>query len=104
MVIKIKLVLEFSQNNFIIFAREFIYLFIYSKAIRDKNRIWGIIRTGVNQDGHASQPITAPSGKRQEELLHKLYEKYSMDPQTLQYIECHGKFIFKSLKDIRVIK
>ncbi|XP_060602185.1 phthioceranic/hydroxyphthioceranic acid synthase-like [Ruditapes philippinarum] len=62
----------------------------YSKALRDKNNIWGIIKTGSNQDGHVAQPITAPSGQQQEALMRKIYSQYNIDPTCLQYIEAHG--------------
>lgn len=38
-----------------------------------------------------AQPITAPSGDQQEKLLKRVYRQYSIDPTSLQYIECHGK-------------
>ncbi|KAL4229457.1 hypothetical protein ACF0H5_012495 [Mactra antiquata] len=62
----------------------------YKKALADGNKIWGIIKTGSNQDGRVAQPITAPSGEQQEELLSKVYSKYNVDPVKLQYIEAHG--------------
>uniref|UniRef100_A0A8W8JHV5 Carrier domain-containing protein n=1 Tax=Magallana gigas TaxID=29159 RepID=A0A8W8JHV5_MAGGI len=31
-------------------------------ALCDRNKIWGILFTGLNQDGHTSSPITSPSG------------------------------------------
>lgn len=60
------------------------------QALEDGNKIWGILKTGSNQDGRVSQPITAPSGEQQEELLRKVYSKYNVNPTTLQYIETHG--------------
>ena len=59
----------------------------------DGNKIWGIVKTGSNQDGRVSQPITAPSGDQQEELLKKVYKQYNVDPTSLQYIEAHGMLI-----------
>ncbi|XP_045209328.2 uncharacterized protein LOC123561167 [Mercenaria mercenaria] len=62
----------------------------YKKALKDGNKIWGILKTGSNQDGRVSQPITAPSGEQQEELLKKVYKQYGVNPTSLQYIEAHG--------------
>nr|XP_006815698.1 PREDICTED: uncharacterized protein LOC100373061 [Saccoglossus kowalevskii] len=60
------------------------------KAIKDGDIIWGVIGTGCNQDGHFATPITAPSGKQQEELLNLVYAKYKVDPSMVTYIEAHG--------------
>jgi acyl transferase domain-containing protein len=68
--------------------------YICTKALEDRNKIWGIVQTGTNQDGYMAQPITAPSAVQQEKLLHKLYSQYNVDPSTLQYFECHGNLFF----------
>lgn len=59
-------------------------------ALRDKNKIWGTIFTGLNQDGHTVSPITSPSGKQQEQLLEYVFEKHKILPRNVQYIEAHG--------------
>lgn len=59
-------------------------------ALRDKNKIWGTIYTGLNQDGHTVSPITSPSGKQQEQLLEYVFEKHRILPSNVQYIEAHG--------------
>ena len=46
------------------------------------------------------QPITAPSGDQQEELLKKIYKQYEIDPTKLQYIECHGMWEFFNVSDL----
>ncbi|XP_047424438.1 highly reducing polyketide synthase frbB [Mugil cephalus] len=59
------------------------------QAIKDCNKIWGIIsKTAVNQDGHSVSPITKPSMTQQEELLHRTYSE--SDIANVQYIEAHG--------------
>ncbi|XP_037550373.1 highly reducing polyketide synthase PKS6 [Nematolebias whitei] len=59
------------------------------KALKDYNKIWGIIcKTAVNQDGHATTPITKPSMTQQEELLRTIYS--DSDIANVQYIEAHG--------------
>nr|CBN82143.1 MxaC [Dicentrarchus labrax] len=59
------------------------------KAIKNCNKIWGIIsKTAVNQDGHSVTPITKPSMTQQEELLRRIYSE--SDLANVQYIEAHG--------------
>ncbi|XP_026148645.1 probable polyketide synthase 16 [Mastacembelus armatus] len=58
-------------------------------AIKDWNKIWGIIsKTAVNQDGHSVSPITKPSKTQQEELLRRIYSQ--TDLANVRYIEAHG--------------
>ncbi|XP_050416844.1 phenolphthiocerol/phthiocerol polyketide synthase subunit B-like [Patella vulgata] len=59
-------------------------------AVRDNDPIWATIMTGSNQDGHTVRPMTAPSGSQQFELLKKVYSRYNIDPDRLEYIEAHG--------------
>jgi len=54
------------------------------------DNIWGVIKTGCNQDGRMAQPITAPSGIQQQKLLDHVYSSTQTDPSTIQYIEAHG--------------
>ncbi|XP_046341421.2 mycolipanoate synthase-like [Haliotis rufescens] len=61
-----------------------------AQALRDGDNIWATVSTGVNQDGRAAQPITAPSGGQQLQLLQDLYRAYCVDPHTVEYIEAHG--------------
>ncbi|XP_060068232.1 phenolphthiocerol/phthiocerol polyketide synthase subunit C-like [Ylistrum balloti] len=60
------------------------------QAKLDGNKIWCVIVTGCNQDGHTATPITAPSGRQQSALLERIYHDYDVDPKTIQYIEAHG--------------
>lgn len=63
--------------------------FFYLKALKDCNKIWGVIcKTAVNQDGHSVTPITKPSVTQQEELLRTIYS--DADVEDVQYIEAHG--------------
>uniref|UniRef100_A0A8C5I1T5 Phthiocerol/phenolphthiocerol synthesis polyketide synthase type I PpsD-like n=1 Tax=Gouania willdenowi TaxID=441366 RepID=A0A8C5I1T5_GOUWI len=60
-----------------------------NKAIKDSNKIWGIIsKTAVNQDARSVKPITKPSLIQQEELLRSIYSE--SDRANVQYIEAHG--------------
>ena len=61
-----------------------------SKAIMDKDRIYGAIKgSGVNYDGKTNG-ITAPNPLRQAELIKNIYDKYQIDPTGLQYIMAHS--------------
>ncbi|XP_033751244.1 phthiocerol/phenolphthiocerol synthesis polyketide synthase type I PpsD-like [Pecten maximus] len=60
------------------------------QAKLDGNKIWSVIVTGCNQDGHTATPITAPSGRQQSALLERVYHDYKVDPKTIQYVEAHG--------------
>lgn len=67
------------------------HAFILFKATKDKCNIWGIIKTGINQDGRTATPMTAPSSEQQQQLLFDVYKKYNVHPRNLQYIEVHGE-------------
>lgn len=61
-----------------------------SDAKADGDEILAVINgTAVNQDG-ASATMTAPSGKAQQEVLRKAYEKAGILPSNVDYVECHG--------------
>ncbi|XP_067676452.1 mycolipanoate synthase-like [Haliotis asinina] len=63
---------------------------LLSQALHDGDNIWGTIVTGLNQDGRQVTPITAPSGKQQQELLSEIYTRHGIDPTEVDYIEAHG--------------
>ena len=65
-----------------------------SQAIKDGNKIWGVVRTGSNHDGRTAQPITSPSGEQQYKLFDSLYKTSGIDPSSVQYIEMHGMLFF----------
>lgn len=61
-----------------------------SKAIKDHDHIYGILRgIEVNHCGHTSS-LTAPSETRQKELLIKTYQNAGVPFNTVGYIEMHG--------------
>ncbi|XP_066287751.1 phthioceranic/hydroxyphthioceranic acid synthase-like [Branchiostoma lanceolatum] len=60
------------------------------KALMDNDYIWATIKTGVNQDGRSSIPMTSPSPVQQEQLIRRLYEQNHVDPRHIDYIEAHG--------------
>ncbi|WP_437627953.1 SDR family NAD(P)-dependent oxidoreductase [Sorangium sp. So ce1151] len=59
-------------------------------ALRDGDRIAGIIKgSGVNQDGRTNG-ISAPSTLSQTELEVSVYERSGVSPATIGYVEAHG--------------
>src|SRR4029077_5338676 len=59
-------------------------------AQRDGDIIYGVIEGwGVNQDGKTNG-ITAPNLESQVRLEQEVYDKYQVDPATIQLIEAHG--------------
>lgn len=59
-------------------------------ALRDRDRIYGVIKaSGVNHDGRTNT-LTAPSKEAQRELLGRLYREREIDPATIGYVEAHG--------------
>ncbi|WP_341282699.1 SDR family NAD(P)-dependent oxidoreductase [Paenibacillus sp. FSL H8-0537] len=61
-----------------------------SKAKRDGDSIYCVIKgSAVNQDG-ASMGITAPNPSAQTAVLSKAWKEAGIDPATLAYIETHG--------------
>jgi acyl transferase domain-containing protein/acyl carrier protein/SAM-dependent methyltransferase/enoyl-[acyl-carrier-protein] reductase (NADH) len=61
-----------------------------ASALRDRDRIYGVIKgSGLNQDGK-SNGLTAPNGPSQTALEAGVYRTCGIDPRSLQYIECHG--------------
>ncbi|XP_069139165.1 mycocerosic acid synthase-like [Argopecten irradians] len=61
------------------------------QALKNDRRIWATIRTGCNQDGQTTKPITAPSEVQQTQLIRDIYlHSYHINPSNVQYIEAHG--------------
>ncbi len=61
-----------------------------SHALRDNDRVHGVIKGSVlNQDGKTNG-ITAPSAQSQTELAVELYRRTGIDPATITYVEAHG--------------
>ncbi|MRN52278.1 type I polyketide synthase [Paenibacillus monticola] len=61
-----------------------------SKALEDGDNIYAIIKgSALNNDG-ASNGITAPNPRAQEDLFCKAWEDAKINPETIAYIEAHG--------------
>nr|WP_235918056.1 non-ribosomal peptide synthetase [Paenibacillus lutrae] len=61
-----------------------------SAALRDKNSIYAVIKgSAVNNDG-ASNGITAPNARSQEEVITRAWKDAGIQPDTIDYVEAHG--------------
>ncbi|MHA1584409.1 MAG: beta-ketoacyl synthase N-terminal-like domain-containing protein, partial [Promethearchaeota archaeon] len=68
----------------------FVMLKRLDDAIRDKNKIYAIIKgIGASADGKG-KGITAPNPKGQKEAFERAYKSAQIDPSKIQYVECHG--------------
>ncbi|WP_421846099.1 SDR family NAD(P)-dependent oxidoreductase [Mycobacterium sp.] len=60
------------------------------KAVANRDHVYAVIEAwGLNQDGR-SNGITAPSGRAQAALLHDVYRRFGVRPQTIGRVETHG--------------
>ncbi|MCW2306578.1 non-ribosomal peptide synthetase [Rhodobium gokarnense] len=67
-----------------------VFLKPLAEAVRDGDRIHGVIRASAeNHGGHAAS-LTAPNPKAQADLLRTAYRAAGIDPRTVGYIEAHG--------------
>ncbi|HEX3044769.1 MAG TPA: beta-ketoacyl synthase N-terminal-like domain-containing protein, partial [Bacillota bacterium] len=67
-----------------------VFLKPLSRAIKDRDSIYAVIKGScINQDG-SSVGITAPNTKAQEELILSAWKDAGIDPETISYIEAHG--------------
>ncbi|HEX3772799.1 MAG TPA: acyltransferase domain-containing protein, partial [Polyangiaceae bacterium] len=61
-----------------------------SDALADGDRIYCVVRgSAINNDGF-SNGLTAPSPRAQEGVLRDAYADAGLEPDEVQYIECHG--------------
>ncbi|KAI1809839.1 polyketide synthase [Poronia punctata] len=67
-----------------------VYVKRLSAALRDKDKIWSVIRgTAINANGK-TPGITQPSSKLQEAVIRKAYINSKLKFDETDYIECHG--------------
>ncbi|GKU80242.1 type I polyketide synthase [Paenibacillus sp. L3-i20] len=61
-----------------------------SKALKDKDHVYAVIKgSATNQDGKAAG-ITAPNPQAQRDVILKAWENAGIDPESIAYIETHG--------------
>ncbi len=61
-----------------------------SLALRDGDFVHGLIAgSGINQDG-SSNGLIAPNGRAQERLERSVYDRFKINPETIQLIEANG--------------
>ena len=61
-----------------------------SKAKKDKDNIYAVIKgSAINQDG-SSAGITAPNALAQADVIERAWKDAGIDPNTVTYIETHG--------------
>lgn len=59
-------------------------------ALEDGDSIHGVIAgSGINQDGR-SNGLIAPNGRAQERLERSVYDRFGINPETIQVIEAHA--------------
>jgi polyketide synthase PksN len=59
-------------------------------AVRDGDHIHGVIAgSGINQDGK-SNGLIAPNGRAQEQLERSVYDRFQINPETIQVVEAHA--------------
>ncbi|MTI25797.1 SDR family NAD(P)-dependent oxidoreductase [Fulvivirga kasyanovii] len=61
-----------------------------SKAEADGDYIYGVIRGSAVNHGGMAKSITAPNVNAQAEVVMEAYNKASVSPDTISYIETHG--------------
>ncbi len=59
-------------------------------AVKDGDHIHGVIAgSGINQDG-SSNGLIAPNAPAQERLERAVYDRFGINPDTIQVVEAHG--------------
>ena len=61
-----------------------------SKAIEDGDHVLAtVVGSGTNQDGR-TPGISMPNGEAQQALIEQVCRDYGVNPQQVDYVECHG--------------
>ncbi len=61
-----------------------------SKAIEDKDQIYGVIKASVINHGGKTNGYTVPNPNAQAELVGQAFTLAGINPRTISYIETHG--------------
>jgi polyketide synthase PksN len=61
-----------------------------SDALKDGDHIHAVIAgSGINQNG-SSNGLIAPNARAQERLELSVYDRFNINPETIQFVEAHG--------------
>src|SRR3990167_6884030 len=61
-----------------------------SKAIADKDHIYGVVKGSSVNHGGKTNGYTVPNPLAQADVIRRAYEEANIDPKTISYIEAHG--------------
>jgi acyl transferase domain-containing protein len=68
-------------------------------ALRDGDRVHGVIRgIGLNQDGK-TPTISSPSMEAQVKLIHETYKRAGLDIADTGYVEAHVSHVLLSRRE-----
>ncbi|MCX7920841.1 MAG: amino acid adenylation domain-containing protein [Clostridia bacterium] len=67
-----------------------VFLKPLSKAIEDRDHVYGIILGSAENHGGRTNSLTAPNSNAQAELIEEAYERAGIEPADVTYIETHG--------------
>ena len=60
------------------------------EAVRDGDRIYGLIRGSSTNHGGKATGFTVPNPEAQARVIAKAFENADISPEQIGYIECHG--------------
>ncbi|MCV3213932.1 acyltransferase domain-containing protein [Plectonema radiosum NIES-515] len=61
-----------------------------SRAIEDRDHIYGVIRGSAINHGGRARTLTSPNAYAQSQVIRSAYKKANISPDTISYIETHG--------------
>lgn len=59
-------------------------------ALRDGDRIYGVIKSSAIKHGGYASSVTAPNVKGEQDVIVSAWKQAQIDPATIGYIEAHG--------------
>lgn len=62
----------------------------YDNAIKQKHKIWGIVKGSAVNHNNSSITVTSPSVIKQKEVILEAYRDAKISPENTTYIEAHG--------------
>ncbi|MFE0421336.1 polyketide synthase, partial [Streptomyces sp. NPDC058953] len=61
-----------------------------SRALADGDRVLGVISGSATNNDGATDGLTVPSARAQEDVLRRAYDNAGIAPDAVQYVELHG--------------